>query len=111
MKSIAGGDIKQVSVRVIKSILCRGQSRFNQSRIARAIAAAMLDQTSGVDAEDFIKRQENRLVHLASTLKSSRFSRKTISQASSNESFLPSHGFAFALWPPTIFLVSRTKSS
>src|ERR1035437_3505829 len=99
MKSIAGGDIKQVSVRVIKSILCRGQRRFNQSRIARAIAAAMLDQTSGVDAKNFIERQKNWLVHLASALKSSRFSRKTTSQASSNESFFPSHGLAFAPWP------------
>src|ERR1035437_1562813 len=95
MKRITGGNIKHVSVRVVKSILCRGQSRFNQSRIAQTFTAAMPGQASSMDAKNFIERQKNWLVHLASALKSSRFSRKTTSQASSNESFFPSHGLAF----------------
>src|ERR1700690_1300912 len=111
MKRIPGGNIKQVSTSVIKNVFRRGQRRFNQSRIAQTLTAAMLNQAASMDAKNFIERQKNWLVYLASALKSSRFSRKTTSQASSNESFLPSHGLAFAPWPPTTFLVSKTKSS
>src|ERR1035437_5770889 len=95
MKRITGGNIKHVSMSVVKNVFRRGQSRFNQSRIAQTFTAAMLGQASSMDAKNFIERQKNWLVHLASTLKSSRFSRKTTSQASSNESFFPSHGLAF----------------
>ena len=57
-----------------------------------------------MNLQNFMKRQENRVGHLANRLSSSRFSRNTTSQASSKDNFFPSQRFEFV---PFFFSIIR----
>src|ERR1700722_16861406 len=110
MKCVTRGNVKQISVSVIKSIFCRCESRFNQSSVTHPLTSAMFGKAPGMNIKDLIKRQKNRLVHFASALKSSRFSRNPTSHASSKDSFFSSHCFE-TLSAPITFFVRKTKIS